>query len=140
MRALFIVLVLLVASSVARAEEWVVLRKPPEIGEPAPAGISVDPTSIEILKSGIRRARVKVDFLSRRLGFERYDPKVLSFTIWTNSYDCDKKMSREDSMETHWVDGSVKTLDLSKNPKWYPAPENRAADLSFDFVCGWEPK
>jgi hypothetical protein len=139
-RALFIVLVLLVASSVARAAEWVVLRKPPEIGKSAPAGISVDSTSIEILESGIRRARVKVDLLSRRLGFERFDPKVLGFTIRTNSYDCDKKMSREDSMETHWVDGSAQTLDLSKNPKWYPAPENRAADPSFDFVCGWKPK
>jgi hypothetical protein len=60
MKTLFIVLVLLVASSLARAEEWVVLRKPAEIGESAPAGISVDSASIEILESGIRRARVKV--------------------------------------------------------------------------------
>jgi hypothetical protein len=136
----FVVLVLLVASGVAQAEDWVVLRKPAEIGESAPAGILVDSTSIEILETGIRRARVKIDFLSRRLGFEQFSPNTLSFTIWTTSYDCDRQMSREISMETHLVDGSVSTLGLSKNPRWYPAPENRAVDPSFDFVCGWRPK
>jgi hypothetical protein len=139
MRTLLIVLVLIVASSVARAEDWVVLRKPAEIGESAPAGILVDSMSIEILETGIRRARVKIDFLSRRLGFENLDPKAFSFAIWTKSYDCDKKMSREDSMETHWVDGSVHALNLS-NGRWYPKPENPAVDPSFDFVCGWKPK
>jgi hypothetical protein len=139
-KTLFIALALLIASPAARAEDWVVLRKPPETGESAPAGISVDSTSIEILGSGIRRAKVKVDFLSRRLGFETFEGNPLSFTIWTTSYDCNKKMRHDDSMETHWVDGSVRTLDLSKNLRWYPAPENRAADPSFDFVCGWKPK
>jgi hypothetical protein len=131
-KAPFVVLVLLVASGAAHSGEWVMLRKPPETGESAPAGISVDSTSIEILQSGIRRAKVKVDFLSRRLGFEKFNPEVFSFTIWTNSYDCDKKMRREDSMETHWVDGSVHTLDLS-NSRWYPKPQNPAVDPSFDF-------
>jgi hypothetical protein len=135
----FVVLVLLVASGAARAENWVVLRKPAEIGESAPAGISVDSNSIEILESGIRRARVKVDFLGHRLGFEKLDPNAFSFTIWINSYDCDKKMSRNDSMETHWVDGSVHTLDLS-NSRWYQKAENPALDPSFDFVCGWKAK
>jgi hypothetical protein len=76
---LYIVLVL-VASGLARAEDWVVLRKPPETGESASAGILVDSMSIEILETGIRRAKVKVDFLSRRLGFEKFYPKDLSFT------------------------------------------------------------
>jgi hypothetical protein len=138
-KTLFIVLVLLVASSVVRAEDWVVLRKPAEIGESAPAGISVDSTSIEILGSGIRRAKVKVDFLSRRLGFEQFEGNPLSFTIWTVSYDCDKKVHQDVSMETHWFDGSVRTLDLSSS-RWYPNPQNPAADPSFDFVCGWKPK
>ena len=138
-RRLFIVLGLVVASSGARAEDWVILRKPAEIGESAPAGISVDSASIEILETGMRRARVKLDFLSRRLGFEKLDPEAFSFTILTNSYDCDKKVSRNDSMETHWVDGSVHTLNLSSS-RWGQKPENPAVDPSFDFVCGWKPK
>jgi hypothetical protein len=95
-KTLFVVLVLLVASSVARAEEWAVLRKPPETGESAPAGILVDSTSIEILKSGIRRARVKVDFLSRRINSEKFAPTVLSFVILVRSYDCEKQLSQEE--------------------------------------------
>jgi hypothetical protein len=106
----------------------VVLRKPTEIGESAPAGISVDSTSIEILESGLRRAKVKVDFLSRRLGLEKFDVKALSFTIWSVSYDCAGLTRHDDLMENHWTDGSVQTLDLSKNPNWYPAPANKAAD------------
>jgi hypothetical protein len=137
MKSLFIFLVLPFASGVARAEDWVILRKPPETGESAPAGISVDSTTIEILASGIRRARVKVDFLSRRLGFEKFEGNPLSFTIWTVSYDCDKNVHQDVSMETHWLDGSVKTLDLS-NSRWYPKPDNPAVDPSFDFVCGRE--
>jgi hypothetical protein len=139
-KTLFVVLVLLVASSVARAEEWAVLRKPPETGESAPAGILVDSTSIEILKSGIRRARVKVDFLSRRINSEKFGPTVLSFVILVRSYDCEKQLSQEESVEWHKIDGSVQAFEVSTNPKWYPAPENRAADPSFDFVCGWKPK
>ena len=137
MKIVFVILVLLVASSVAGAEDWVVLRKPAEIGESAPAGISVDSASIETLETGIRRARVKVDFLSRRLGFEQFDPNVLIFIIWTVSYDCDKRVKHEEHVETHLIDGSVRTSDVSKNPKWYPAA-NKAADPSFDFVCGWK--
>jgi len=138
-KTLFIVLVLLVSSRVVRAEEWVVLRKPAEIGESAPAGISVDSTSIEILESGIRRAKVKVDFLSRRLGFEQFDPKVLSFSIWVTSYDCEKQTLRDESVELHRIDGSVQGFNSSNEPKWHHVPENRAADPSFDFVCGWKP-
>jgi len=49
-------------------------------------------------------------------------------------------MTHEESMESHRVDGSVHGLDLSKNLNWYPAPENRAAGPTIDFVCGWKPK
>lgn len=137
---MFIALSLVVASNEARAEEWVVLRRPPETADSAPAGISVDSTSIEILKTGIRRARVKIDFLSRRVAFEKFGPTVLSFTILVKSYDCEKQLTHEESLEMHRIDGSVQASDLSKEPKWYPAPENRAADPTFDFVCGWRPK
>jgi hypothetical protein len=132
-------LVLLLASSAARAEEWVVLRKPPETGE-SPAGILVDSASIEILASGIRRATVKVDFLSRRVRSEEFGPTVLSFTIWVVSYDGEKQTLHDDSVDLHRIDGSVQGFDYSREAKWRHVPENRAVDVTFDFVCGWKPK
>jgi hypothetical protein len=136
----WIALTILLLSSAASAEEWVVVRRPPETGESAPAGILVDIASIEILNTGLRRARVKVDFLSRRLAFETFGPTVLNFNITSKTYDCDKQMDHEESIEEHWINGSVKSeLDLSKQ-KWYPVPlSHRAAIPDFDFVCGWKP-
>jgi hypothetical protein len=140
MKMLCLLLVLLIASNMAQAEEWVVLRKPPETGESAPAGILIDKSSIEILGSGIRRAKVKVDFLSRRLAFETFGPTVLNFNITTKTYDCGKQMDHEESSEEHWIDGSVSVLDLSKQ-KWYSVPlSHRAAIPDFDFVCRWKPR
>jgi hypothetical protein len=137
----WIVLITVFLSSAALAEEWVVVRRSPETGEAAPAGILVDVTSIEVIDGGIRRARVKVDFLSRRLAFESFGPTVLNFDITTVLYDCDKQLKHEESMEQHWIDGSVHILDWSKDPKWYPVPvTHRAAIPDFDFVCGWKPK
>jgi hypothetical protein len=135
----WIALTILLLSSAASAEEWVVIRRPPETGESAPAGILVDIASIEILNTGLRRARVKVDFLSRRLAFETFGPTVLNFNITRKTYDCDKQMDHEESIEEHWINGSVSVLDLSKQ-KWYPVPlSHRAAIPDFDFVCGWKP-
>jgi hypothetical protein len=127
-------------SSAAVAEEWVVLRRSPETGESWPAGILVDVTSIEILDTGLRRARVKADFLSRRLAFEDFGTGVLSFDITTVTYDCDKQMMHEESIEEHFTGGRpMLVLDLSKQ-KWYPVPlTHRAAIPAFDFVCGWKP-
>jgi hypothetical protein len=127
-------------SAAASAEEWVVLRKPSDPGQAGTPVILIDSTSIEILDNGIRRARHKADFLGPRLAVEKFDPNVVSFMIFVTSYDCERQMTHLDSMESHQVDGSVNRLDLSKNPKWYPAPEIRAADPSIDFVCGWKPK
>jgi hypothetical protein len=129
-------------ASTSLAEDWVVVRRSPETGESStPAGILVDITSIEILDTGIRRARVKVDFLSRRIAFESFGPKVLSFSIATDSYDCEKQLISEDLVEMHWVDGSVQTPGPPTNPTWRLVPVTaRAAIPSFDFVCGWKPK
>jgi hypothetical protein len=133
-----IALSLLLVSTAATAETWVTLRSPPESGA-SPAGILVDSTSIEILGSAIRRAKVKIDFLSRRGLHEVSGPNAVNFSIHVKLYDCEKQMTREDSMESHLMDGSVHTLDLTSNPKWYPAPANRLADPTIDFVCGWKP-
>jgi hypothetical protein len=132
-------LIPVIVSSVASADEWIVVRKLPGPGESLP-GILIDSTSIEILDAGIRRATQKTDFLGRRLKVEKLGPTAVSFMIFVTSYDCEKRMTHLESMESDQVDGSVHALDLSRNSKWYPAPENRAADPTIDFVCGWEPK
>lgn len=132
-------LTLVLLSTAASAEEWVVLRRPPDPGESAPAGILVDSTSIQILDSGIRRAQHKSDFLGRRLELEKFGASALAFTITVTSYDCKNQMTHDESVEFHNTDGAFHSLDLSKKPKWYPAPGNRAADPTIDFVCGWKP-
>jgi hypothetical protein len=137
MRGLMVLTFALI-SAAAGAEEWVVLRPPPEPGTSLP-GILVDSSSIEILNTGIRRARTKIDFLSRRLGTETFGPTAVSYMIFVKAYDCAKQMVREESSESHQIDGSVHPMDMSGNPKWYPVPEIRAADLTVDFVCGWRP-
>jgi hypothetical protein len=133
----WVALTLVLLSGPVLAEDWVILRKPPETGT-APAGIFVDATSIEILDTGIRRARVKIDFLSRRVDFEKFGPNAVSFMIVVKSYNCEKQLTHEESMESHQIDGSVQASDSSKDPKWYPAPQNRAADPTINFVCGWK--
>lgn len=64
-------LALLLLSTVAGAEEWVVVRDPGQTGTPV---ILVDSTSIEILDNGIRRARHKTNFLGRRFEVEKFGP------------------------------------------------------------------
>jgi hypothetical protein len=135
-----IALTLVLLSAVAAAEEWVVVRKPSDPGQAGTPAILVDSTSIEILDNGIRRARGKFDFLADGRKSEASGPFFVTMMIWVKSYDCEKQMTREDSMESHGSDGSVHTLDLSNNPKWYPAPANKLADPTIDFVCGWKPK
>ncbi len=135
-----IALTLVLISTAASAEEWVVVRKPSDPGQAGLPSILVDSTSIEILGTGIRRARVKTDFLGQRVNVEQFGPRTVSFIVWVNSYDCERQMTHEDSMESHLIDGSVLAHDFPKNTRWYPAPENRAADPTIDFVCGWKPK
>lgn len=133
-----IALTLVLLTTVANAEEWVVLRKPSDPGQAGTPAILVDSTSIKILDNGIRSARGKFDFLADGHKFEASDPSVLTMMIWVKSYDCKKQMTHEESMEFHNSDGSVHTIDVSNYPKWYPAPQNRLADPTIDFVCGWK--
>jgi hypothetical protein len=131
-----IALSLVLVSTAAIAETWVVLRPPPETGASS-AGILVDATSIEALGDGIRRAKVKVDFLSRRGLHETFGPNAVNFSSRVKSHDCDEQMTHKISMEAHLIDGSVHTLDSTSMPAWYPPPANRLADPTIDFVCGW---
>jgi hypothetical protein len=137
MRESIALAVLLLLSTAATAEDWVVVRKPSDPGQAGLPSILVDLTSIVILDNGIRRARVKIDFLADGRKHEQSAGNVLTAMILVKSYDCDKRMIHEESMESQDMDGSVHTIDLSHNPKWYPAPEIKAADPTIDFVCGW---
>jgi hypothetical protein len=132
-----IALTLMLLSTAASAEEWVIVRKPSDPGQAGTPAILVDSTSIQILDNGIRRARSKFDFLANG---RKVEGKFVIMMIWVKSYDCEKQMTHEESMESRESDGSVHTHDLSSNPKWYPAPENRLADPTIDFVCGWKPR
>jgi hypothetical protein len=133
-------LLLLCTCTAANAEDWIAGRKPSDPGQVGTPVILVDATSIVVLDNGTRRARYKTDFLGRRLQREKIGPNTVSFTIFVTSYDCGKQMTHPESLESHQVDGSIRAVDLSKNPKWWAAPQNRAADPTIDFVCGWKPK
>jgi hypothetical protein len=132
-----IALTLVLLSTAASAEDWVVVRKPSDPGQAGTPAILVDSTSIRILESGIRRATVKFDFLADE---RKVAGKSVIAMIFVNSYNCEKQMTHEESMESLESDGSPSTHNLSSNAKWYPAPENRLADPTIDFVCGWNPK
>jgi hypothetical protein len=133
-----IALTLVVLSTAAGAEEWVAVRTPSDPGQAGLPSISVDTTSIEILNTGIRRARVKTDFLANGRKSGSLGPTVITMIIWVNSYDCARQMRRNDSLETHLNNGTVTVRDLSM--KWYPAPENRWADPTLDFICRWQDR
>ena len=133
----FIALALLL-SSAAGAEEWVIVRKPTDPGQAGAPSILVDSASIVVLNNGIRRASVKIDFLADGRQHDPSGPTYVAFMIVVKSYDCGKRMPHEESTEFHYSDGSVHTIDSSNRPKWYPAPEIKAADPTLDFVCGWK--
>jgi hypothetical protein len=133
-----IAITLLLISNAAGAEEWVVVRKPSDPGQAGLPSILVDSTSIAILDDGIRRATVKIDFLANGRQHDPSGPTMLASIIVVKSYDCVKRMMHEESTEFHNIDGSVHTIDTSHDPKWYPAPEIKAADPTLDFVCGWK--
>ena len=133
-----IALALVLLSTAAGAEEWVVVRKPSDPGQTGLPSMLVDATGIAILENGIRRASVKIDFLAGGRHNHLFGPRVLTLMIVVRSYDCGKRMHHDESTEFHNSDGSVRTADMSNNPKWYRAPENKWADPTIDFVCGWK--
>ncbi|HEY2685058.1 MAG TPA: hypothetical protein VGI93_16180 [Steroidobacteraceae bacterium] len=137
---LLIALALVLLSIAADAQEWVTVRKPTDPGQASLPSILVDSTSIVVLKNGIRRATTKIDFLADGRQHDLSGPAFLAYMTVVKSYDCGKRMLHEDSTEFHNSDGSTHTIDSSSNPKWYPAPEVKAADPTLDFVCEWKPK
>src|ERR1700722_2350569 len=113
-----IALALVLLSTAADAEEWVIVRKPTDPGQAGLPSIFVDSASIVVLNNGIRRASVKIDFLADgRQHHALSGPALLAFVIVVKSYDCGKRVLHEDSTEFHISDGSVHTIDSSNNPK-----------------------
>ena len=134
-----IALTLVLLSTAAAAQEWVIVRKPTDPGQAGLPSILVDTASIVVLNSGIRRASVKIDFLADGRQHDLSGPTFLAFLIVVKSYDCGKRLLHDDSTELHNSDGSFHTIDSSNWPKWYPAPAVKAADPTLDFVCERKP-
>lgn len=131
-----LLLMMIFLSNAAHGDEWIALRPQPKTSPDAPQ-IFIDPTSIEILASGVRRAKSKTDFaLAARAPLDNYPPGAVSFMIFINSYDCEKGLVHPESHEAHLLDGTVLPSDDSQFPKWYP--RNDAADPAFAFVCDWQ--
>lgn len=107
------------------AEQWFMVQ--------SPVSVSVDTTSIEILPSGQRRARVKND-MSLVPPDPKEPPNRPLFFIMTTIFDCKKKASRVESGEAHLADGTVKQWQRS-NPQevWLRTDD----DIALAFVCAW---
>jgi hypothetical protein len=133
-----VALALTLFSGNADAKNWVAVREPSPPDKPLLPAIYVDADSIKILPSGLRRATSKVDwFEQRQARGEIFDARTLIFMVWTNTYDCATKFSRENLGESHMGNGNVHQID--RPDIWYRAP-SRAADPSFYYVCEWNPR
>jgi hypothetical protein len=127
----------LLFSAIASAEDWVALRPPAVPGTGKPPQILLDVASIEILPSGLRRAKSKTDFLGDQ-DSGQFTPRTMRFAIWVNMYDCAKQLKHLESSELHMVDGTVRS-DNRPSSEWYPALIP-AADPVFGYVCQWKGK
>jgi hypothetical protein len=132
-----IAVILALLSTLASAEEWIVVRKPTDPGQAGTQTIYLDTTSIEI-HNGVRHARSKIIYLADGHEFEASRPPLITVMIWSRAYDCGKRMTRDESIEIHNTDGSVRVNDLSDHSGWYPFPANKYADATIDFVCEWK--
>jgi hypothetical protein len=109
----------------ASAEQWLMVQ--------APVSVLVDAASIEILPSGLRRARVKLD-MSLVPPAPNQPAKRLLFDISVMVFDCRKRASRMESGEDHLADGTVTKWERS-NPDdiWLRAD----TDVALGYVCAW---
>ena len=136
---LLIALALALLSIAADVEVLVAVRRPADPGQAGLPSIFVDSASIVVLKKGIRRASVKIDWLADGRQRDLSGPTFLAIMTMVKTYDCARRMLYENSTELHFSDGSSRTFVSSTNPAWRPAPEIKAADPTLDFVCEWKP-
>lgn len=109
----------------ASAEQWFMVQ--------APVSVSVDAASIEILPSGLRRARVKLD-MSLVPPAPNELAKRLLFDISVMVFDCKKQTSRMESGEDHLADGTVRKWERT-NPGdiWLRTD----TEVALAYVCAW---
>ena len=99
----------------------------------APVSVSVDTASIEILPSGLRRARVKLDMsLAPPAATER--AKRLMFDISVIVFNCKKKVSQTESGENHLADGTVVKWERSDPQDIWLGSDT---DIALAYVCAW---
>jgi hypothetical protein len=109
----------------AAPEQWFVVQ--------APVSVSVDTASIEMLSSGLRRARVKLDMsLVPPARIDR--AKRLMFDISVMVFDCKKHTSQMESGENHLADGTITKWERSDPQNiWLPTD----TDAALMYVCAW---
>lgn len=134
----FILLTLVLLSSAASAEDWVVLRKTSGREAGGLPGILIDSASMVILDNGLRRARTKTEWSADLRKLDPSGPPMLLTAIYVVTYDCGKQMKHEDSTDVIFDDGLSHTMDGSKSTRLYTFM-NKLVDPAFDFVCNWKP-
>jgi hypothetical protein len=134
---IFVTLTLVLATGVLKAEDWVITPDPTSLGPSGGAPIVfLDTQSIEVLDSGLRRARIKTDFTSLPRGAEESTQKSLNILVTVQLYDCMKHSTQMESSEAHLADGTVKYTQAKNTGVWLQAD----VDPVRDFVCAWKPK
>ena len=118
-------LCLVARAASAAPEQWFMVQ--------APVSISVDTASIEILSSGLRRARVKLDMsLAPPAPSER--AKRLMFDISLMVFDCKKHASQMESGENHLADGTITKWERSDPQNIWLRTDT---DVALMYVCAW---
>jgi hypothetical protein len=134
---ILVALTLLLATGVLKAEEWVIIPDPTSLG-PSGGGpiVSLDTQSIELLDSGLRRARTQFDFSLLPRDASESSQKSLNVLVMVELYDCKKRSTQMETSEAHLADGSVKYAKAKNTGVWLRAE----VDPVRDFVCAWKPK
>ena len=116
---------LLASAGAASAERWVAIT----------LFKSVDATSIQVLPSGLRRAKVKED--CAHTGWKRCESMIR-----VELFDCQGRAFTIESVEVRQTDGTTKregrppSMPSATPPPWFRAD----GDPTFDYVCAWKSR
>ena len=125
---LILPILLLASAGATAAEHWETIPSPD--GE---SRESADSTSINVLASGIRRAKIKEDCRSGRRGCESI--------IRVELFDCDNRSFTIESAEVHQTygtvigDGRPPSMPPNAPAPWFHQDPNSV----LDYVCVWKP-
>jgi hypothetical protein len=99
----------------------------------APVSISVDTASIQILTTGQRRARVKLDMSLAPPAPTKRAQRLL-FDISVMVFDCKTRTSRMESGENHLADGTITVWERSDPQNIWLQSDT---DVALAYVCAW---